>query len=209
MKPILLTALLFAASFVAIPVFACEMEAPFDMNDAQYADVIVIGSIENYELVPFKKYPNSKYARFDVRVDKVIKGRVSKTVPVSWNNSTFALPTFLQSGPFLIALDNPYLSNYTVYSNRDASNFTMVQRACSSAFMLNPTEEVVLLVRRILKGEKVDQSQLVGTLFPERKQTVFQPLKKHWEVAITAIFALILLGTAIFAVIQLRQRKRS
>ena len=72
MKPILPTALLFAASFVARPVLACEMNAPFDINDAQYADVIVVGSIENYELVPFKKYPNSKYARFDVRVDKVI-----------------------------------------------------------------------------------------------------------------------------------------
>ena len=130
-------------------------------------------------------------------------------MPVSWSNSTFTLPNFLQSGPFLIALNNPYLSNYTAFRTSDESNFTIVQGACSSAFMLNPTEEVVLLVRRILNGEKVDQSQLVGPLFREQKQTVFQSPKKHWEVAITATFALILLGTAILAMVQLRKRKQN
>lgn len=108
--------------------FACRMLVAPDLHDVRYADVVVIGRIENYQIIrdeAFRKrmlaaprltgemrkiYSNPKqglisdYARFDIRVEEVLVGQTSNKLSATWDNSTFLEPEGMGSGRYLIAL---------------------------------------------------------------------------------------------------------
>jgi hypothetical protein len=192
---------------MATPAYACEMHEPLDINDIKNADVVAIGRIENYELVRFQRYPNAEYARFEVYIDKLIKGQPPRKVAVTWSNSTFGIPESRQSGPFLIALTNPTPSNVSIFGPAERDSFSVVQGVCSSPFMLNPSAEVVSLVRRVFNGEKVDQTQLRGSLFVEPSISVFEKLKPHWKAIGASLAGILFLGFLGVTLVQHRRQK--
>lgn len=198
--------------FGAAPTRACEMHAPFDINDAENADLVVVGKIENYELVLFPPSDNPQYAQFDVSVDKFVHGKSPSKITVKWANSTFALPDSLPSGPVLIALGKPMLvSNGRAASRRlfDGTSYTVVQAACSGPFFLNPSEEVVRAVRRVLMGKHVNQQELKGPLFLQPSVSMFEQLKPHWKSVGFALAILFFLGFLGVTVNRGRQQKSS
>ena len=93
------------------------------------------------------------YARFDIEVDEVLLGSVEPgLVPAVWDNSTFGQHKDYPSGPFLIALRAmPTLTGEIAEFLRPESNSWLVlQRPCSSPFILGSTGSSLAKVRRIL-----------------------------------------------------------
>lgn len=115
----------------AAPAGACIMAADLDLNDIRYADVVVVGRIENYEIVRDtafrermlaipdlpedlrKLYSDESqgllgdYARFVVQVDEVLAGDVSETFLATWDNSTFGEPSTYSSESLIMAFRRP------------------------------------------------------------------------------------------------------
>ena len=110
---------------------ACIVSVPPRLEDASYADLVVIGQIENYRIIrdeafrremlarpnlspeDRKHYENPKtsllsdYARFEIKVESVLAGHASGTLSVTWDNSTFGEPDQTKPGRYLIALRRP------------------------------------------------------------------------------------------------------
>ncbi|MCF2904789.1 hypothetical protein L0666_07300 [Octadecabacter sp. CECT 8868] len=110
---------------------ACIMASPLNIDDVSFADVVVVGTVENYEIVrdiTFRERmlsnpelsdslrelysdPNqsllSDYARFEVLVHETIVGDVSQRFMATWDNSTFAEPALLSNEQFLMAFRRP------------------------------------------------------------------------------------------------------
>ena len=109
----------------------CIVYVPPTLEDVRLADLVVIGTIENYRIVRDeasrrrllaqpnlpselrKLYENPKelilsdYARFEIRIHNVLVGQASNSVTVTWDNSTFGEPSSMKPGPYLIALRRP------------------------------------------------------------------------------------------------------
>lgn len=107
---------------------ACPMFVPAKLEDVSYADVVVVGRVNNYRIIRDEAFrqrklglPNlsahmrkmyqdpeqglmSDYARFDIEVDEIIVGQVPEKLSVTWNNSTFGEPDRIAPGSYLIAL---------------------------------------------------------------------------------------------------------
>ena len=126
-----------AAISAPIPAQACAIHVPPTLEDVQYADVVVMGRIANYEIVLDRDARRNRqrmlansprmrpelrrsletqtrflgdYARFEVIVDRVLHGRAGRTLTVTWNNSTFGEPESMPPGQYLIALRDPHAS---------------------------------------------------------------------------------------------------
>ena len=106
---------------------ACRITAALNIEDVSFADVVVIGTIENYEIVrgvafresrlsnpdlpddlrEFYSDPNRSllgdFARFEVLVDETMVGSVSQRFTATWDNSTFGLPSSLPTEQLLLA----------------------------------------------------------------------------------------------------------
>jgi hypothetical protein len=117
------------------PALACIVPVPLQLEDIKFADVVAVGTIENYEIVldesardrrkkmlenlpedtdpEFKKILEeqdgfmSDYARFDLRVDELLLGEAPATISVFWDNSSFGEPDKMTDGSVLIALVEP------------------------------------------------------------------------------------------------------
>ena len=101
------------------------------LEDVRYADVVVIGRIDDYRIIrdeAFRKrmlaspnlsidmrkvYEDPKqgllpdYARFNVQVEQVLFGKAPVRLSVTWDNSTFGEPDRMGPGRYLIALRRP------------------------------------------------------------------------------------------------------
>lgn len=114
---------------------ACRMTVPINIDDVELAELIVIGTVRNYEVVldaeardlrqdeiprladdvtsQIKKILVSQksflsdYARFEIHVEEVLKGESSDKVTAVWDNSTFSEPDRLKDKKYLIALVSP------------------------------------------------------------------------------------------------------
>ncbi len=126
-----------AATAMALPglAHACSVFVPSTLGDVSYADVVVIGRVDNYRIIRDeafrrrmlalpslsmdmrKTYEDPKqsllpdYARFDIQVEEVLIGRAPGRLSVRWNNSTFREPEQMVSGRYLIALRRPGSAN--------------------------------------------------------------------------------------------------
>jgi len=114
---------------------ACRAFVSPNFDDVNYADVVVIGRIDNYRIIrdeAFRKrmlatrdlsaqmrkaYEDPKqsflsdYARFDIQVDQVLVGKAARKLSVTWDNSTFGEPEQIAPGHYLIALRRPNSAN--------------------------------------------------------------------------------------------------
>lgn len=152
--------LFFAALFVALasagaPAHACMVHAPLELTDIKYADVVVVGRISNYAIAPGAF---AGYARFDVLVDEILVGTVPPSFAVTWDNSTFAEPEVMPSGPFLIALRDsrsgmPPLRgpSATILPNPETGSLTVLQAPCSDAFIFARESNEASIALQILQ----------------------------------------------------------
>ncbi len=122
-----------AAFGSAAPAQACRMHVDTELEDVRFADVVVVGRIANYRIIPDEEIRRQRreqlarpdlapslraiferqtsfltdYARFDILVDDVLVGQAGRKLTVTWDNSTFGEPASMPSGPYLIALRRP------------------------------------------------------------------------------------------------------
>ncbi|HKP25763.1 MAG TPA: hypothetical protein VJV39_17980 [Dongiaceae bacterium] len=154
-------------------------QAPLELADIKYADVVVVGRISNYAIVRDptirQELANSPdispqrreslenesflgdYARFDVLVDEVLVGKAPQTLVVTWDNSTFAEPKAMPSGPFLIALRDPRFGTLplrgpsaTILPNPEPASMTVLQAPCSDPFIFASDSEKARAILQIL-----------------------------------------------------------
>ncbi|MFM9978821.1 MAG: hypothetical protein ACKVOP_12360, partial [Sphingomonadaceae bacterium] len=100
----------------------------------------------------------SDYARFDIIVDKVLRGPVAKRLTVTWDNSTFGEPEKMAPGPYVIALRRsgkaqPPLRgpSATVFPTPQPNLFTVLQAPCAPPFILQRNSPEAIAVRRLLR----------------------------------------------------------
>ncbi len=162
----------------------CIVYVPPTLEDVRLADLVVIGTIENYRIVRDEAgrrqrlaQPNlpselrklyqdpkgtilSDYARFDIRIHDVLVGQAPDRVAVTWDNSTFAEPSKMKPGRYLIALRRPNSPSPplrgpsgTIAPAGDPKALTVLQAPCSSAFIYAVGSEEAEAVQRILTSK--------------------------------------------------------
>jgi hypothetical protein len=171
------------------PSWACMVFVSPKLEDVNYADVVVLGRISNYRIVrdeAFRKhmltsrhltadmrrmYSDPKqglmtdYARFDIQVEKVLKGQAGTNVSVTWDNSTFGEPGKMKTGRYLVALRrsnsaSPPLRgpSATIAPNPNPTLLTVLQAPCSSPFLYEigtaEAQSVIAIVQSRKGGRK-------------------------------------------------------
>lgn len=135
---------------------ACMMQAPIELADIKYADVVIVGRIANYDTIGD---PNliTGYAIFDVLVDEILIGDAPPILAVTWDNSTFGEPESIPPGPFLIALRDPRSGTLplrgpsaTIFPNPEPRFLALLQAPCADPFMFPSTSDEALEIRRML-----------------------------------------------------------
>ncbi len=142
------------------------------------ADLVVIGRIANYRVLPNlldpvanslryellqdalraepkqletlrqRNYALSDFARFDIQIDDVLKGKATTTtIDIRWQNETFLEPQSLPPGPYLIALLGPKSG-----AGPAKDHFTMVQPSCGRAYLFAIDSDEARQVRKLLSG---------------------------------------------------------
>jgi hypothetical protein len=150
-------AILFVAlTSMSTSAYACMTQAPIELADVKYADVVVVGRISNYMIVGEPTLITA-YARFDVLVDEVLVGAAPESLTVTWDNSTYGEPEDMPSGPFLIALRDPESGplpvrgpSATVLPNPDLSLLTVLQAPCADPFIFASSSSETQAVLKIL-----------------------------------------------------------
>ena len=173
-----------AAMMAAAPAQACRMNTPLNIEDVQFADVVVVGRIANYRIVrdhefrrkmlasPHMRPEDRKrygprtgllpdYARFEILVDEVLAGTAPRRLIATWDNSTFGVPETMAPGPFLIALRRPTSPipplrgpSATIWANREPGSLTLLQAPCSRPFMFESGSDHAMTVRRMMAVRK-------------------------------------------------------
>jgi len=168
----------------AMPSVACMMPAERDLHDIKYADVVVVGRIVDYRIVrdpvarqryrdmlarspelreTMPKEPRSfmtDYARFDIVVGEILRGKASDRLAVTWDNSTFGEADDLGSDAFLIALRDPKSPmpplrgpSATVAPNPAPATLTVLQAPCAAPFIFESSSKEAAELRRMLDRE--------------------------------------------------------
>jgi hypothetical protein len=161
---------------------ACVISKDRKLADIKYADVVVVGEISNYGVILDQEMRErhqkmiagtkstalpakpsgfiTDYARFDISVEKVLKGEAPDLITVTWDNSTFTEPETMPPGPYLIALRRtdsaqPPLRgpSATMWPSPEPGLLTVLQAPCAPAFILKEASDDARSVRELL-GEK-------------------------------------------------------
>lgn len=129
-----------AAAAVTVGAFpdsahACRTFVSPKFEDVSYADVVVIGRVDNYRIIRDEAFRNRMlaspnlsadmrktyedpkksllpdYARFDIEIEEILVGQAPRRLSVIWDNSTFGEPDYMTSARYLIALRRPGSAN--------------------------------------------------------------------------------------------------
>lgn len=121
------------------------MGAEFDIMDIEYADVILIGTVEEYEVIN-----GVGFLTIDVERQMTTEGhednrafRYADRIRVSWPNSTFQLPETMPKTRGIFALRRigsaqPPLRGPSAYIPADPKDaeFTILQAPCAPPFIM-------------------------------------------------------------------------
>ena len=162
MRNILSVSALLLGIVMSAPAKACMGEDEIVLDDVKYADTVVVGWISNYKVITPEGRKRGyiwDYARFEVRVDEVLKGQADQTLTVTWDNSTFGEPDEIPPGPYLIALRNPDSNTIpplrgpsaTIFPRPEPDAPTLLQAPCASPFMFESTSKKAVALRKILR----------------------------------------------------------
>lgn len=165
--------------FPTKPVEACMMSAQLNLADVLYADLIVIGQISDYEIVPgaakqirqqqadsvtvpeeVSGYPGD-YARFVVTINEILRGEAPQAFTATWDNSTYSEPKSMPPGLYLIALRNPQSPipplrgpSATVTRAPEVDRLTVLQAPCAEPFLFPAESKATERVRAILETHR-------------------------------------------------------
>ena len=175
---------------------ACEVPAPFAIEDIRNADAVFAGRLVDYRLiVPAVSAPSEAFAVLTFDVDTVIKGQVSDTVQISWRNSTYAVADEWETRvPLLIAA-------FRHNSDPSEPELRLLQTMCGPAFALDDTPENRSSVRKALNGKPVQPREYFALQQAEARRKPIAPdsppalkgsdgLSPGWTSAILAGLAL-------------------
>lgn len=150
-----IAALFVAMALAGAPAHACIRMVPVELADIEYADVVVVGRIDDYELVGNEGLISS-YAKLDVLVEEILLGNAPQEIPVTWENSTFSIPKTMPSGSFLIALRDPesemppLRSSGTIFPSPKSDFLTVLQAPCSGPFIFASGSDEAKAIRQRL-----------------------------------------------------------
>lgn len=144
---------------------ACIMYTGLNIEDVSFADVVVIGTVENYEIVKDRDMAFGSlgdYARFEVLVDETIVGDVSKRFTATWDNSTFGEPASLPNEQLFMAFRDAESSmpplqgpSATISPTPEPQLLTVLQAPCGAAFLFGSSSEAAQKVQEFLAtGDK-------------------------------------------------------
>ncbi|PZM07864.1 hypothetical protein [Rhizobium tubonense] len=136
---------------------ACSRRHKLDYADVKDAEAIVVGHIEDYQLVADQAAQDGYRAtldqsstlpptfdenipvaaHFDIVVDEVLRGSVGRRLQISWSGGNYQLPPTLAPGPYFIALtDTSYpFSNMPGFNMAKTGKLTVLQPLCTRAFL--------------------------------------------------------------------------
>lgn len=142
-----------------------------DLTEVQYADVVVIGRVVGYQpVVEREKGFWNKYARFSIDVDEVLIGNPPKSISVTWDNSTFAMPKQMKPGPLVIALRNPRSdlppsgrATTEAPANPETQPMTVLQSPCAPPFIFDASSKEAQDVRRLVKAGEASRHSGAGS----------------------------------------------
>lgn len=164
-------AAILATMTATAPAGACPMRTAFPSSLFPAADVVVIGKISNYRRIHehgpmalFFRQPGVRYARFDITVDKVLKGRSARKLSVTLHSNMFGEPRDMPPGPFLVALNRPDTTSYNLDKNSAMARLhptllTVSQASCTEAAILDPNSPLAAEARDFLTGKRVFPSR--------------------------------------------------
>jgi len=148
-------ALLLSCVLLTPPARACNVES-YEPTDIDYAQVVVVGEVKNYRVVPNDALSEQirksiEDGRFEIAVDKVLKGRAGKTLSVTladWiiphvGDDSSRLPKHLASKRYLIALNMPDAESAIGHS-ADSQLLTVHMNYCLGPFMGHPGFEAAI-----------------------------------------------------------------
>lgn len=139
----------FAIVSAPVPALACVVAMPWNPAEVKQAEVVVMGRLTGYGIIPVRRNPSEKgwsggHAEFDLTVDHVLVGETPRRIRVKWHNSTFSKPAEMADGRYLVALFRPRPG--------DGETFMVFQRPCSGAFLLKSGSSASMEVLRVLAG---------------------------------------------------------
>jgi hypothetical protein len=135
------------------PALACRDEPDLRLSWLSRADLVLVGHVSNYRVVPdfhevngqVKRSPD--FARIDVRVGEVLQGAPPDELEVTWDTSWFELPKSFKEGSYLIALHAP---GKHVTSPARAKSWTILSPVCERSFLVPSSSQDAAAIRKQL-----------------------------------------------------------
>ncbi len=149
--------------------FACAVMTGMELSDVFLADAVIVGQVVDYEIVDVgRQGPLPNYARFKVRIEKVLTGDVSQnlnvdnTLTFTWDNSTFGEPEeFQRRVSFLFALRNPTSplpplrsGSGVILPTLETDSFTVLQAPCAGAFIFDNYSPQSQILQQVLETKR-------------------------------------------------------
>jgi hypothetical protein len=153
-------------TFGAESVAACALVSTLNLDDVQYADIVVLGQISNYR-VHLEQFDGSstpsRIGLFDVRVLQTLKGEVPDGMLVALDDRGQGLSPKLTEGVHLIAMrvaksGSPRAPSSAwgelIPLSEAVSKFSVMNEPCEPAFILDArSTEAFAVVRSLNNAE--------------------------------------------------------
>ncbi len=158
--------------------YACTSAVEFIPEDVKYADIVVLGTVQNfnsvldldarrrraefkeavrgtklYDILNKSSGVSTDYALFDVHVDDVLKGSAGEVISITAQ----PFPKISPSGQYLIAIRHirselpPLRTAAATVFTPEGSEYTVLSAPCAPHFFLDPKSEEAKLVMDVLK----------------------------------------------------------
>jgi hypothetical protein len=160
---------------------ACRDEPELVLSWLGTADLVVVGHVSNYRIVPDFHDPiaaghryellqraltatpeqraeiqrsmrrASDFARIDLQVEEILAGAAPDELEITWDTSWFQLPDNLRPGSYLIALRAPGKAGA---SPARANSWTVLSPVCQSSFLVPAGSADAAAIRRELSARQ-------------------------------------------------------
>lgn len=160
------------------PALACRDEPELRLSWLNQADLVLVGHVSHYRVVPDFHDPvaaahryelleralvatpeqreqirrqvglASDFARVDVRVEEVLIGTRPERLEVTWDTSWFKLPESLEPGSYLMALQAP---GKLVRTPARSRTWTVLSPICEQSFLVPSTSKAAAAIRQELQ----------------------------------------------------------
>ena len=215
----LILILILVSAAVGKPAFACFAPAEFEISDVKAADAVLVGRILEYE-------PKEGYASLKIEVHRQLTGNRYiedeilnnwEVINVSWQNSTFQLPEWLENDSRIIALRETGGNNLplrgpsgVVFGDPEGYDYTLLQAPCSRPFNLPLSEVTLRDISYILNGENPPLYPLLTINYHDPASSLFyRVLELETLIKALCVIFIVLLFLIVFTFCTILRRKLS